>query len=77
MRRLSKFIYFRILGWKVVGNTTCSKEHIQKAVLIAAPHTSWHDFFIALLLRQVVGIKSNFIAKKELFFGLSIFTLNV
>lgn len=68
MRRLSKFIYFRILGWKVVGNTTCSKEHIQKAVLIAVPHTSWHDFFIALLLRQVVGIKSNFIAKKELFF---------
>lgn len=67
MRRLSKWIYFKLLGWKVVGNTTMSKDTVKKAVLIAVPHTSWHDFFIALLLRQVVGIKSNFIGKKELF----------
>ncbi|MCK7591107.1 1-acyl-sn-glycerol-3-phosphate acyltransferase [Subsaxibacter sp. CAU 1640] len=67
MRRLSKWIYFKLLGWKVVGNTTMSKDTIKKAVIIAAPHTSWHDFYIALLLRQVIGIKANFIAKKELF----------
>ncbi len=67
MRWLSKWIYFKLLGWKVVGNTSMSKDTVKKAVIIAVPHTSWHDFFIALLLRQVVGIKANFIGKKELF----------
>jgi 1-acyl-sn-glycerol-3-phosphate acyltransferase len=69
VRWLSKFIYFKILGWQVTGNTTFSKDTIKKAVLIAAPHTSWHDFYIGLLLRGVVGIKSHFIGKKELFVG--------
>lgn len=69
MRRLAKFIYFKVLGWKVVGNTNMSQDTIKKAVLIAVPHTSWHDFFIGLLLRQVTGVKANFIGKKELFVG--------
>lgn len=69
MRWLAKFIYFKILGWKVVGNVNMSKETVKKAVLIAVPHTSWHDFYIGLLLRQVIGVKSNFIGKKELFVG--------
>lgn len=67
MRWVAKWIYFKLLGWKIVGNATMSQEHIKKAVIIAAPHTSWYDFFIALLLRQVMGIQANFIAKKELF----------
>ncbi|MEZ4793483.1 MAG: 1-acyl-sn-glycerol-3-phosphate acyltransferase [Gelidibacter sp.] len=67
MRWLAKWIYFKLLGWKVVGNLTMSKDTVKKAVLIAAPHTSNYDFFIALLLRQVVGVKSNFVGKKELF----------
>ncbi len=67
MRWVSKFIYFKILGWRLVGNVTMSKDTIKKAVIIAAPHTSWHDFYIGLLLRQVIGIKSNFVGKKELF----------
>ncbi|WP_438964063.1 1-acyl-sn-glycerol-3-phosphate acyltransferase [Winogradskyella sp.] len=67
MRWLAKFIYYKIFGWKIVGNTTFSKETIKKAVIIAAPHTSWHDFYIGLLLRQIVNIKTNFIGKKELF----------
>ena len=67
MKWLSKFIYSNILGWKVVGNVTMSKDTIKKAVIIAAPHTSWHDFYIALLMRRVIGVKSNFVAKKELF----------
>ena len=62
-----KFIYNRILGWKVVGNVSMSKETIKKAVIIAAPHTSWQDFYIAILFRGVIGVKANFIAKKELF----------
>ncbi|MCF1422144.1 1-acyl-sn-glycerol-3-phosphate acyltransferase [Mangrovimonas futianensis] len=69
MRWLAKFIYFRLLGWKIVGNTNMSKHDIKKAVLIAVPHTSWHDFYIGILLRKILGIKANFIAKKELFVG--------
>jgi len=67
MRWLAKFIYFKLLGWKVTGNTNFSKDTIKKAVIIALPHTSWHDFYIALLLRKVTNVKTNFVAKKELF----------
>lgn len=64
---LSKLIYKKVLGWQLAGNVTMSKDTIKKAVIIGAPHTSWQDFYIALLMRQVIGIKSNFVAKKELF----------
>ncbi len=67
MRWLARFIYFKILGWKITGNTTFSKDTIKKSVIIAVPHTSWHDFFIGILLRKIVNVKTNFVAKKELF----------
>ncbi|MCT4629672.1 1-acyl-sn-glycerol-3-phosphate acyltransferase [Winogradskyella sp.] len=67
MRWLAKLIYFKILGWKIVGNTNFSIDTVKKAVIIAVPHTSWHDFYIGVLLRKIVGVKTNFIAKKELF----------
>jgi 1-acyl-sn-glycerol-3-phosphate acyltransferase len=67
MQWLSKFIYFKLLGWKVVGNTNLSKNSIKKAVIIAAPHTSWHDFYMGVLLRSVLNVKTNFVGKKELF----------
>lgn len=69
MQWLAKFIYFKLLGWKVVGNITGSKDTVKKAVIIAAPHTSWHDFYIGVLLRKVMGLRTNFIGKKELFVG--------
>ena len=67
MRWLAKFIYFKLLGWKVTGNTNFSKDSIKKAVIIAVPHTSWHDFYIGVLLRKITGVKTNFVGKKELF----------
>ncbi|MCC1485537.1 1-acyl-sn-glycerol-3-phosphate acyltransferase [Winogradskyella immobilis] len=67
MRALVKFIYFNLLGWGIIGNTNFSQDTIKKAVIIAAPHTSWHDFFIGLYLRKITGVKTNFVAKKELF----------
>lgn len=67
MKWLAKLVYFKLLGWKVTGNLNFSDDTIKKAVIIALPHTSWHDFYIALLLRKVTGIKTNFVAKKELF----------
>lgn len=67
MRWLSKIIYFKLLGWKVSGNTNASIDTVKKAIIIAAPHTSWHDFYIGLLLRSVIKLKTNFVGKKELF----------
>ncbi len=67
MTALAKFIYFKILGWKIAGNLNFSKDTVKKAVIIAAPHTSWHDFFVGLYLRKITGVKTNFIGKKELF----------
>lgn len=67
MKWLAKFIYVKILRWRIVGNTNFSKDTIKKAVIIAAPHTSWHDFYIGLLLRKIVNVKTNFIGKAELF----------
>ncbi|MCD2258701.1 1-acyl-sn-glycerol-3-phosphate acyltransferase [Psychroserpens luteolus] len=67
MRWLARLIYFKIWGWKVTGNTNFSKDTIKKAVIIAVPHTSWYDFIIGILLRKVTNVKTNFVAKKELF----------
>ena len=65
MRLLAKFIYFKLLGWKVVGFSDF--DSIKKTVIIAVPHTSWHDFPLGILLRKVIGLKTNFVGKKELF----------
>lgn len=67
MRWLARFIYFKLLGWKVTGNTGMSRDSIKKAVIIAVPHTSWHDFYLGVLLRSVLNVKTNFVGKKELF----------
>ncbi|MBT8393392.1 MAG: 1-acyl-sn-glycerol-3-phosphate acyltransferase [Bacteroidia bacterium] len=65
MRWLSKLIYYRILGWKITGFTDVNS--IKKAVIIGAPHTHWFDFPIGLLLRSVLGVKTNYVGKKGLF----------
>lgn len=67
MRWLAKLIYFKILGWKVVGNTNFSQDTVKKSVIIAVPHTSWHDFYMGVLLRKISNVKTNFVGKKELF----------
>ena len=67
MKWLAKFIYFKILGWRIVGQENLSQESVKKAVIIAVPHTSWHDFYIGVLVRKIVGLKANFVGKKELF----------
>ncbi len=63
MRSLAKFIYFKILGWKLHGEFTDLKQ----CVVIVVPHTSWWDFILGLLVREIVGVKINFIAKENLF----------
>lgn len=68
MKFFSKFIYFKILNWKVEGNVTFSAENLKKCIIIPVPHTSWHDFYIGVLLRSVCSVNTSFLAKKELFF---------
>ena len=54
------------MGWKLVGNFP---SHLKKYVVIAAPHTSWQDFPVAILARNVSGERINFIGKDSLFKG--------
>ena len=63
-RSIYKFIFIRLMGWKVEG---LIDKNIKKCVYMVMPHTSWHDFFLGLFTRGVTGLKINFIAKKELF----------
>lgn len=65
MKIISLFIYKKILGWKLVGDFKANA--IKKCIIIAVPHTSWHDFYMGLLIRQIAGIKISFMGKKELF----------
>jgi 1-acyl-sn-glycerol-3-phosphate acyltransferase len=66
MKRFTGFIFFRILGWKMDTNFP---TEIKKYVVIAAPHTSWLDFPIAILARLSSGIMINYIGKDSLFKG--------
>lgn len=64
MRRLTSFLFFKLMGWKIVGTLPVE---IKKAVIIVVPHTSWHDFYIGAFVRKIIGLPIHFIAKKELF----------
>lgn len=63
-RRFYKFIFFKLMGWKIEGSID---ESIKKSVLMVMPHTSWHDFYLGIFTRGVTGVEMNYIAKKELF----------
>lgn len=63
-KRLYKFIFFKLMNWKIEG--TIDKS-INKCVLMVLPHTSWHDFYLGLFTRGITEIEMNYIAKKELF----------
>ena len=63
---LSKFIFTKLMGWKLVNDFP---KDLKKYVVIAAPHTSWQDFPIGILARNTSGIKINFIGKDSLFKG--------
>jgi len=64
MRQVSKFIFYRLLGWKLLGSFP---KDLKKYVIIVAPHTSWTDFVLGLFLRSITGVKPYFMAKKGLF----------
>jgi 1-acyl-sn-glycerol-3-phosphate acyltransferase len=59
-----EFIFFKLMGWKITGHMD---DAIKKSVLMILPHTSWHDFYIGLLARGIIGMEMHYVAKKELF----------
>lgn len=63
-QRLYKFIFFRLLGWKMTGGVDTK---IRKCVFIVIPHTSNLDFLMGLLVRGIMNFEINFVGKKELF----------
>ena len=64
MEKISKFILYNILGWRVENGFP---ETPKKYIIIAAPHTSWIDFPIAILSRMSEGKMVHFIGKGSLF----------
>ena len=64
MQAIAKFIYFKIMGWKIDGEFP---SQLKKCVVAVVPHTSWHDFYIGILVRNVWGAEINFVGKKSLF----------
>lgn len=63
-KALYEFIFFKLMGWKISGTLEPS---LKKCVMIVVPHTSWHDFYIGIFTRGIVGLEMNFVGKKELF----------
>ena len=61
LKLISKFILF-IAGWKVVGSIP---KDLKKAVIIAAPHTSYWDFLYARAAFYVMDIPMKITIKKE------------
>lgn len=52
------------MGWKILGDFD---PKIKKSVLMVLPHTSWHDFYIGLFTRGIIGLEMHWVGKKELF----------
>ncbi|MGX1930643.1 1-acyl-sn-glycerol-3-phosphate acyltransferase [Flagellimonas sp. 2504JD4-2] len=63
MHKLARFLYFKVLRWKLVGDF----PDLDKCVVIVVPHTHWMDFFLGLLVRKLVNKEINYIGKKSLF----------
>lgn len=58
-----QLIFKNLMGWKLIGGF----PDLKKYVIIVVPHTSWHDFYMGILIRGVTGEKINYVGKKELF----------
>lgn len=55
-------LLFRIYGWRLVGEVP---EGLKKFVLIAVPHTSNMDFFLAMPTMWSLGVPGRFLIKRE------------
>ena len=58
-------VVVRLAGWRLVGTF----PDRGKLVLVAAPHSSWWDGVLGLLVKVGIGADIAFMAKRELFVG--------
>lgn len=65
-RFISHFIFFKVAKFNIIGNFPA---HLPKYLVIAAPHTSWWDFPLGLILRSILQKDIRFIGKESLFNG--------
>lgn len=71
MMKLISIIILRLIGWKTIGGLS---PEIKKCVMVAAPHTSNHDFYIARAGCYALDVKINYLIKKDwMFFPLGLF----
>ena len=63
MRYLASLIFHRLMGWSLVGRF----PDLDRCVIAVAPHTSWVDFPLGVLVRSLIGVKMNYVGKKSLF----------
>ncbi len=63
LHRLAKFIFFKVMRWKIRGTF----PDLDKCVVIVIPHTHWLDFPLGVIVRKVVNKEINYIGKKALF----------
>src|SRR5210317_1972145 len=54
----------QMLGWRIEGEVASS---LNKYVMIAAPHTSWWDFPLGLLVRSAKKLNIKYLGKHTLF----------
>ena len=52
------------MGWKIRGSFS---KDVKKYIIAVVPHTSWHDFYVGLMIRSITKTKINYVGKKELF----------
>ncbi|GBF34776.1 acyltransferase [Desulfocucumis palustris] len=71
MIKLISSILLKIMGWQTTGGIP---PEIKKCVIVAAPHTSNHDFYIARAACYKMNIKVHYLIKKDwMFFPLGLF----
>lgn len=63
---LAKFIFYRVMGWRIVGRIPTD---VPQAIVAVGPHTSSWDFLIGVLSRNVLEQDISFIGKDSLFKG--------
>lgn len=63
MKHIARLI-LKLTGWTLLDGIP---PGLKKYVVAVAPHTSWKDFFLGLLIRSALGRKIYYLAKKELF----------
>jgi len=63
MHHISRWI-LQLFGWRIINDMPFG---LTKYIVAVAPHTSWKDFFLGLLVRSAIHRKIYYLGKQELF----------